>query len=108
SDKHLPLPDCFEFRYHDSERLSAYFDIQVNFPSRVIAQPRYTREYVDGVEQFIDFLSTTMGTGCILFALVKSVAQERFKRDMTYSVILLAKPFPEGYTVWTRHGETIE
>ncbi|CAN0880472.1 hypothetical protein LINGRAHAP2_LOCUS13670 [Linum grandiflorum] len=70
-----------------------------------IKEPRYTRQYIEGVEEFLQFAFNNSADGVHIICPCTKCNMKRFQTRYGVRCHLLAKPFPQGYTVWTRHGE---
>ncbi|CAN1180729.1 hypothetical protein LINPERHAP2_LOCUS34933 [Linum perenne] len=70
-----------------------------------IYKPRLSPEYMAGLESFLDFaFSNNNGGEQILCPCPKCGFKKWLCRDDVYEH-LLRKPFPQGYSIWDRHGE---
>ncbi|KAJ1377587.1 Transposase-associated domain [Sesbania bispinosa] len=70
--------------------------------------PRNTLEYMEGLDKFLNFaFSNRSVEGCIIsICPCKKCKFGKWKsREVVYEH-LIVNPFPKGYPVWLRHGET--
>ncbi|CAN0880936.1 hypothetical protein LINGRAHAP2_LOCUS13937 [Linum grandiflorum] len=70
-----------------------------------IKEPRYTRQYIEGVEEFLQFAFDNSADGVHTICPSTKCNMKRFQTRYDVRCNLLPKPFPQGYTMWTRHGE---
>ncbi|KAJ1376387.1 Transposase-associated domain [Sesbania bispinosa] len=72
-----------------------------------IKKPRNTLEYQVGLDRFLDFaFEHSSSAGTIVCPCSKCGFRKWLTRQEMYDH-LLCKPFPESYTVWCHHGETL-
>ena len=73
-----------------------------------ISKPRFSPEYVSGVEEFLDFaFSRPHVSGVVKCPCVKCSFKKCHTRDVMFDH-LICNGFPLGYTIWLRHGEQLE
>lgn len=72
-----------------------------------IKLPRNTHAYLVGLNVFLDFAfqnSSSVGT---IICPCSNCSFRKWKTQQEVYDHLVCKPFPEGYTFWCRHGETL-
>ena len=71
-----------------------------------IDMPRNTIQYMEGLNKFLDFAFDKRSVeGRIICPCPRCKFNKWQSRDAVYDH-LIVKPFPKGYTIWVRHGET--